>query len=535
MNPPTQPPSPNARLSSPSTSGLSRRRFLGAGLVSSALAAFTGRAAASVRDPLPAEVSSLREQFPSRTFSGRSSGIVSTGSIAAVYEAIKREGTPADLYRFLYALPKGGDIHHHMGGSMLPQMWWDIATDPSRNGGQTFYTRNKIGDCAQPLPLRGWSGPHTIRWLTIHEALYESLDPCFQEDFKPLAALTAEEQAQWKSAVVLDTVNEGRNEFFEYHWPRLGSLLSDITIVGELMVENMRRYGAEGVRYLEIMTGPWGQRGPDGRTLTPEETDAYFRQRLAQPDALATGVLVRFQTVVLRFADDAVERVPEHFAWLDQHRELWRGVNMAGREDDNRGYPARFTEAFDEALRRTPGIGIAIHAGEAEKPDSYIFDTLRLGANRIGHGCNLIMDTSTMQLMRSGQFLVEINLISNHLLKYVRDPKQHPFPIYLRQGIPCCLNTDDRGMWSSNMTDEYYLAVTHFNLSWDELVKLGRHSLEFAFLTEDERSDRLASFETALENFAESFSGVSWQNRLALVQPETYGYARRYFDLSFPA
>ena len=514
----------------PARTGFSRRSFLGTGLLTGLLAGLTGRA----QTPAPA-APTLRDPFPRRSFSGRSSGLVNAGSIAAVYEAIKREGSPADLYRFLYALPKGGDIHHHMGGSMLPQMWWDLATDPSRNGGQTFYTRHTLGDCPAPPALHAWTGPNTVRWLTIHEALYESLEPCFQEDFKPLPALTAEEAAAWKSSVVLDSIAEGRNEFFEYHWPRLGSLLSDLTIVGELMVENMRRYGAEGVRYLEIMTGPWGMRAPDGRTLAPEETDAYFRQRLAQPDALATGVMVRFQTVVLRFSDNAEDRVREQFAWLDTHRELWRGINLAGREDDNRGYPARFTEVFDEMLRLHPGIGIAIHAGEAEKPDSHIFDTLRLGANRIGHGCNLIMDTPTLQLMRSGRFMVEINLISNHLLKYVPDPKRHPFPIYLRQGIPCCLNTDDRGMWSSNMTDEYYLAVTHFNLSWEELVRLGRTSLEFAFLTGEERAALLASYATELEDFAGSFRGVSTKNRLAQVAPVTYGYGQRYFNLQFPA
>ncbi|MEJ1972057.1 MAG: hypothetical protein WDM96_06160 [Lacunisphaera sp.] len=61
--------------------------------------------------------------------------------------------------------------------------------------------------------------------------------------------------------------------------------------------------------------------------------------------------------------------------------------------------------------------------------------------------------------------LVEINLISNRLLEYTPDLAKHPFPEYLRTGIPVCLNTDDRGMWDSNLTDEYYTAVTTFNLS----------------------------------------------------------------------
>ncbi len=521
---------PSDPENTPSLTPFSRRSFLGLSLGSGFLAAVTGRAHPAGTEP---EMPSLHDQFPHRSFSGLSSGPDAMGSMAAVYETIKREGTPTELYKFLYALPKGGDIHHHMGGAMLPEMWWDIATDPSRNGGQTFYTRFKLSSAPVPPELAGWMGPHVIKWMTIKSNLYDRLEPAIKADFKALESLSKAEEKAWKSSVVLDSANEGRNEFFEYHWPRLGALLFDVTVIGELMVENMRRYGAEGVRYLEIMENPWGKTAPDGRVLSVDETYAYFKNRLQQPDALETGVLVRFQSVVIRFTDNAVADVRTHFKWLDTHRGLWRGINMAGREDDNRGHPARFTGVFDEMLRLYPGIGVAIHAGEAEKPDSSIADTLRLGANRIGHGCNLIMDTSTMQLMRSGQFLVEINLISNHLLKYIPDPKDHPFAIYMRQGIPCCLNTDDRGMWSSNMTDEYYLAVSHFNLSWDELVQLGRNSLEFAYLTDVEKADRLDSYDHALNDFASSFSASNWKNRLSQVEAETYDYAKRYFDISF--
>jgi adenosine deaminase len=70
-----------------------------------------------------------------------------------------------------------------------------------------------------------------------------------------------------------------------------------------------------------------------------------------------------------------------------------------------------------------------------------------------------------MEVMRANKNLVEINLISNKLLGYITNFDDHPFPRLLRFGIPVCLNTDDRGMWGSTMTDEYFVAVRHFNLS----------------------------------------------------------------------
>jgi adenosine deaminase CECR1 len=514
---------------------VSRRTFMKTGLFSGIAGALLGRSTASAQ-PSAQSVADLQNTAPQpRTVNDPqllNAGTKTNSSIAATFEAIKQEGSKEDLYRFLYAMPKGGDIHHHMGGSMLPEMWWEAATNPELNGGQTFFTRFQITSRIVHPRLRAWIGPHTIKWMTVHEQLLSELDPDVQKDFKPMHALSDEERKEWMSSVVLDSEEEGRNEFFEYHWPRLGSLLSDFTVTTNLLVENMKRFGAEGCRYIEIMSNPWNKRMPDGSILEPEAFVAKFIDRLNQPDALATGVMVRLQAVVIRFTDNAEDRVRACFDFIDKNRALYRGINMAGREDDNRGYPSRFTEVFDEMLRKYTGIGISIHAGEAEKPDSYIADTLRLGATRIGHGCNLIRSQETLQQMRAAGHLVEINLISNHLLKYVPDPDQHPFPIYMRQGIPCCLNTDDRGMWDSNLTDEYMLAVTRFNLSWDEVVKLSRNSLTHSFLNEQERPQLMTSFENDLEYFSAKFGTAGWEERLSEVEAVTYGYGKKHLGLN---
>ena len=44
-------------------------------------------------------------------------------------------------------------------------------------------------------------------------------------------------------------------------------------------------------------------------------------------------------------------------------------------------------------------------------------------------------------------------------------------------GDPVCLNTDDSGVWNSNLRDEYFTEVTTFRLTWSEVVQLGRNGL----------------------------------------------------------
>jgi adenosine deaminase CECR1 len=509
----------------------SRRQWLKGGLASLFAAPLLRSSAAEPAADTAAVAHGTSAVTASPSGVGRPGGGGKSLEIGALFEQIKREATPEQLYRFLYAMPKGGDIHHHLSGGFLPFMWLSIAQDSNRNGGQTFYTRYRVTTRRRHPLLNKPGVSYIFLWRTLNEANYKSLDAEFQNDFKPIAELSEKEAGDWMSSVVLDEANEGRNEFFEYHWTRLGDLMASIHVVSELLVENMKLFGAEGTRYMELQRGYSWFRDADGALLPPEIADAFWADRLAQPDALATGVTVRWQAVVIRFADNAEAVVREHFAHIDANRDQWVGINMAGREDDNRGYPSRFTRVYDEMLGRYPGIGISIHAGEAEKPDSHIRDTLRLGASRIGHGINLISDSDTLLRMRDSSFLVEINLVSNELLNYVPDLSKHPFPVYLRQGVPCCLNTDDRGMWDSNFTDEYYVAASNFNLSWDELVRLGRNSYVHSFAEPALKQRLLAAYEADLKEFAAKFSTADWRARIDAVPAITHGYGQRVLGL----
>jgi adenosine deaminase CECR1 len=295
----------------------------------------------------------------------------------------------------------------------------------------------------------------------------------------------------------------------------------------------MKAFGAEGLRYLETQVGGIGYADNAGNPIPADEAVAYFRRRLAAPDAVATGVTTRFQCTVLRFAPNAEERLAELYAFVDAHRDLWVGLNMAGIEENGKGYPLRFLEKYRELRRRYPALPLSIHAGEMDGPDQNIRNTLLIGATRIGHGVNLLKDPDTFLLLRGNRFLVEINLVSNRLLDYVPDLRVHPFPELLRLGVPVCLNTDDRGMWDSTMTDEYYTAVTTFNLSWEEVVSLGRNSLAYSFVQPEVKAALLADYDRAVAAFAQKFAAADSLKQLADVKPVAYGYAKRTWGFTF--
>ena len=213
---------------------------------------------------------------------------------------------------------------------------------------------------------------------------------------------------------------------------------------------------------------------------------------------------------------------------VSRHRDLYVAVNMVGREDNDKGYPLRFTKTLRELRQKYNNVRLSVHAGEVDEPNYHIRDTIMLGADRIGHGINLITDNDLLRQMRHGPYLIEINLISNLLLEYVSDYSQHPFPEYLRLGIPVALSTDDRGMWDSNITDEFFVAVKEFNLSWEELLLLSRNSLQYSFVEDDIKQQLLDTYNQRAAQFEKQFrsKGVAG---LKASAPVSYGFTcKRY-------
>ena len=438
----------------------------------------------------------------------------------ARYEEILKSASPSELYAFLFALPKGGDLHQHNGLSVYADVWYAGATSAKTLRRNSFYTLTKFGNCAgadDSLP----------RFTTIQRSAYEALDSCQKAEYQALTDLSPELKAAWKSSLILDKPGEGRDEFFERIGKRFGDLSHDPYLVADVMIENMRLFGAEGVRYIEAQTSPAPYRDLEGHPLPPDEAARILCDRLKQPDALRTGVTMRFQNNIIRFRPDAEQRLEEAYAFVARHRDQWVGLNMAGREDNDKGYALRFLATFRKMRAVYGDIPLSLHGGEKDSPGHEVRDTLMLGALRIGHGVNLITDPDTMLLMRYNRYLVEINLISNRLLEYVPDLSKHPFPEYLRTGIPVCLNTDDRGTWDSNMTDEYYSAVTTFHLTWNEIVRLGRNSLTYSFAETPVKEKLLREYDAAVSAFESRYSGANWRERLKDVKPLISGYAQR--------
>lgn len=445
-------------------------------------------------------MSAIHLFLPQRFFALLFSLIVATSASAQTqhwFEALKASGDDRALYRVLHQMPKGGDLHNHTTGSVFVEDWLDMALRDAANG-YTYFTKVRINNCR---PFADADPLYLMLFVNIPAFQHQTLSDCEQREYIALADMDDAQRDGWLNSLRLDQAGEGREAFFETHWQRLDGLLVSPHMRAEALFRNARGLAQEGATYLETQLGLSGATTPDGNPITPQAVLEIVKQRMQQADAEAMDITVRLQLMLLRFAPDAEDALRALYALAINNRDMIVGLNMAGREDNDKGHPRRFLEVLRE-LRHAAPLALAIHAGEVDEPNDHVRDTLLIGASRIGHGINLITDDELMLDMRYGPYLVEINLISNLLLEYVVDYSQHPFPEYLRTGIPVALSTDDRGMWDSTLTDEFFVAVKAFDLRWEEIVELGRNSLQYSFVQEPTKTELLDTFDRKIQRFA---------------------------------
>src|SRR5579864_9285547 len=170
------------------------------------------------------------------------------------------------------------------------------------------------------------------------------------------------------------------------------------------------------------------------------------------------------------------------------------GFDLAGEEG---GYPPKkHVDAFHYIQRMN--FNITIHAGEGYGKESIWQAIQYCGAHRIGHGTRLIEDIAiadgkAVKLGDLAQYVLdkriplEICLISNVHTGATPSLAEHPFRIFYQEKFRVTLNTDNRLMSDTSMTQEFEAAAATFGLSLDDFEKITINAMKSAFLPYKQR------------------------------------------------
>jgi adenosine deaminase len=213
----------------------------------------------------------------------------------------------------------------------------------------------------------------------------------------------------------------------------------------------------DGVSYAEVRLRP------------PTEDDGLWHAMMeaaVQAARASPTPALDFIAVMLRgwSADRAEREARRAAAWAGQGVVA---VDVAGDEAVS-GFA---TLARAAKLARDAGLALATHAGESGGAAAVREALALLGPDRIAHGVGAARDPALVADLRDRGLHLEMAIRSNVQTAAVTDPSRHPFAALLRSGVSVGLNTDNRTISGTTLSEEYALAADALGLSWAELAR----------------------------------------------------------------
>jgi adenosine deaminase len=233
----------------------------------------------------------------------------------------------------------------------------------------------------------------------------------------------------------------------------------------------------EGIRILELRYSPTFIQ--EGHTLTFEQIHEAIVagcQRAEVEYPIAVGLICIIQRI-LPVAD--AERVVD---FAIANKDSFVGLDLA---DNEQGFDSKpFAPLFLRAKKA--GLGITIHSGEAADPKApkWVMDAIQvLGAERIGHGVQIYRDEEVMKAVREMKIVLELCPTSNLLTQAVSHLKFHPLKQLMDFGILTTVNTDDPGIFNTNLNREFRIARDTIGLTEENLIACTQTAAERSFIS----------------------------------------------------
>ena len=251
------------------------------------------------------------------------------------------------------------------------------------------------------------------------------------------------------------------------------SVMQTAVAIERMAFELAEDAAREGVWYLETRFAPVlnTQQG-----LAPEATVEAAMRGLDRAER-EYGIVGRVIVCALRTLPPAVSFDLARLA-VSCRGDGVVGFDLAGAE---RGHPATtHLEAFQYA--RAHDLPCTCHAGEGDGAASVREAVHACCAHRVGHGTRLIEDADLTAFVNDRRIPLEICLTSNVQTRAAASYETHPLRTYFDRGLNVVLNTDNRLMSGTTLTDEYEHAARQLDFGFDELCRIALNGFESAFL-----------------------------------------------------
>lgn len=327
----------------------------------------------------------------------------------------------------------------------------------------------------------------TLPRLLLHEHLDGGLRPATVADL----AVDAGHRLPVDDRHLADWFDQGMSGSLERYLESFEQTVAVMQTRDALMrvaAESLEDLAGDGVVYVEVRFAPLlcTRGGLDGDDVLDAVITGF--------ESVAGRLGIRWGIIVDAMRNDDGSVAVAELAVRHADRGVV-GFDLAGPEA---GFPPDLHLDAITVARRG-GLGITIHAGEAAGVDSIARAVERCGAQRIGHGVEIIEDCRVQggEIVDLGPIAAEVHSrripleicpMSNlHTKRWTAD--QHPVGMLHRAGFAVTINTDNRLMSRTNMSTEFSLVAEHHGFGEGDVAAVTLTALRAAFCSDDVRQD----------------------------------------------
>lgn len=251
------------------------------------------------------------------------------------------------------------------------------------------------------------------------------------------------------------------------------SVMQEPEALSRIAYELAEDAAAENVWYMEVRYSPILHTQKGLKLSTIVESVIEGLQTAEKKFNIKTGVII----CGMRNINPETSLVLAELAVAYKNKGVV-AFDLAGQEENN---PAKYhKEAF--YLIRNNNINTTIHAGEAFGAESIHQAIHYCGAHRIGHGTRLYEDGDLLNYVNDHRIPLEICLLSNIQTGAAPSFEKHPLRFYYDYGLRVCINTDNRLISDTTVTDELFLAAKYLNFNLDDIKSIILDGFKSAFL-----------------------------------------------------
>jgi adenosine deaminase CECR1 len=382
------------------------------------------------------------------------------------------------ILEIMKRMPKGGILHVH--GFLMGDFRWLIKQATYRP--DCYIYKGKNGTAAHGA-LRIFKESPGDGWQLISE-LRKAADDVeeFDEGLYQSVTLGEEDLAQQDIWV----------EFTNCFRRSLG-MFRDDEIFGSYCRKVFRELIEENIQYVET-------RGSGGLDIIEEiqrDNPEFKVKYIIYSHRSATREQI---TQSLDFALNRREENPGLFVGFDL-------VEEEDKEHTNLYFIDELIKARHKAEERSVTLPLYLHSGESNWTENEnVLDAILLDAKRIGHGIALFKHPLLMQIVKERNIAIEVCPISNQVLGYVADLRNHPAVLYINSGLPVVICPDDPAIWKSTFSHDFYEAFMSWGLDLKCLKQLAMNSLIYSAMEPEEKERALEFWRGKWEKF------ITWLN-----------------------